>query len=357
MLTDLRLQHFRSYKDDSFEFQPGVNIIVGPNASGKTNLLEAILVLASGSSYRAKDSELMEFNQPWTRLDCHSDSGNVRTFKLARDQVPPKIYEIDGRTFQRLTLKNSLPVVLFEPNHLQLLAGSPEQRRAYLDDLLEQTQPGFGVIRRRYKRTLAQRNALLKQSPLVHTAQLFPWNIRLSQLAGQIVRMRCDLVGGLNGQLGDVYNNISQTKAAGVAMEYLPFWPPEAYETNFLKKLEVNAELDSVRGFTSIGPHREDFRLLFNNRLASDMASRGETRTAVLALKIIELRVVESARQQPPLLLLDDVFSELDGGRRRALTEYLRTYQTFITTTDADVVIEHFTETTRIIPLSLPQGA
>jgi DNA replication and repair protein RecF len=118
-----------------------------------------------------------------------------------------------------------------------------------------------------------------------------------------------------------------------------------------LHNLEIGLERDMLRGFTSVGPHREDMLITFNGHPASETASRGEARTLVLALKVIELQLLEQARGLTPLLLLDDVFSELDGARRRALTEYLSNYQTFITTTDADVVIQHFTESCQIIPL------
>jgi DNA replication and repair protein RecF len=119
-----------------------------------------------------------------------------------------------------------------------------------------------------------------------------------------------------------------------------------------LKKLEGNVAVDCLRGFTTAGPHREDFRVLFDGREAAETASRGETRTLVLALKTIELELLEESRGMQPLLLLDDVFSELDGARRHALTDHLKRYQTFITTTDADIVSKNFTENANIIPLS-----
>jgi DNA replication and repair protein RecF len=348
MITDLRLQHFRSYKDASFELSPGVNIVVGPNASGKTNLLEALLVLARGSSYRAKDAELVQFKQPWARLDAHVDNNLVRTLKI---NVLPKInktYEIEGKIYKRLGLTHSLPVVLFEPNHLQLLAGSPERRRDYLDDLLEQTIAGFNTTRRQYKRALAQRNALLKR--VSGQAHIFPWDVRLSQLAGQIVRARTELVAQLNSEITVLYKQLSGTKTK-LAVEYASQWAPEAYESNLLKKLENSLELDKARGFTGSGPHREDMVVLFDGHPAQEVASRGEIRTAVLAFKILELKIVEVARGQTPFLLLDDVFSELDGKRRHTLTDYLTRYQTFITTTDADVVLKHFTSSSSVIPL------
>jgi DNA replication and repair protein RecF len=347
MITDLRLQHFRSYRDASFELSPGVNIVVGPNASGKTNLLEALLLLARGSSYRAKDSELIQFDKPWGRLDAHLAEGQ-RTVKITLEPSLSKEYEITGRSYKRMTFNNTLPVVLFEPEHLRLLSGGPERRRDYLDDLLEQTAPGYGSLRRNYRRTLAQRNALLKQHG--SRTQIFPWDVRLSELAGQVVRARSRLVNQLREEVTPLYKKLSGSRTK-VSLVYEARWPVEGYETRLLKELETSLELDIARGFTAAGPHREDLLVLFNGRPAQETASRGEVRTAVLALKIIELRILEAARGTTPLLLLDDVFSELDGKRRHALTDYLAPYQTFITTTDADAVVGHFTETTNIIPL------
>ncbi|HVW23025.1 MAG TPA: DNA replication/repair protein RecF [Candidatus Saccharimonadales bacterium] len=353
MLTDLRLQHFRSYKDASFEFGAGVNIIVGPNASGKTNLLEAILVLARGTSYRVRDTDLVQFKQDWARLDSHLDDGSQRSLKLVLAPEPSKTYEIAGKPFKRLTLAHSLPTVLFEPNHLQLLSGSPERRRDYLDDLIEQTTPGYGAVRRQYRRTLAQRNALLKSRPQDLQKQLFAWDVRLSQLGGQIVRARHELTKRINNEMPLLYRELAHIsgKQPGVMAEYAATWPPENYESQLLKKLATSIELDQDRGFTGSGPHREDLLVSIGGHPASAAASRGETRTLVLALKIIELKLLAEARDTTPLLLLDDVFSELDGSRRRALTEHLAPYQTFITTTDADIITHHFTDSCTVLAL------
>lgn len=346
-ITDLRLQNFRSYKDASFEIGSSVNIVVGPNASGKTNLLEAVLVIARGSSYRVKDTELIHHGSDWTRLDADFP-GDKRTVKLMR-QSGSKSFEIDGRQFQRLTQQHTLPVVLFEPNHLLLLTGSPDLRRAFLDDLLEQTLPGFGALRRHYKRVLSQRNMLLKKNPKNLHDQLFVWNIRLSELGGKIARERQQLVQLFNEQMSDLYSALAQ-RPTKVALQYYSSLPADTYETALLHKLEGNIERDVLRGFTAYGPHRDDLQALINDSPVQESASRGETRTLVLALKILELRRLEIARAVKPLLLLDDVFSELDGKRRAALTNFVRDYQTFITTTDADIVVQHFTSS-NIIPL------
>ncbi len=351
MITDLRLQNFRSYKDSSFELSQGVNIIVGPNASGKTNLLEAILVTSKGGSYRAKDIDLIKFAEPWARIDINTLKTGSRTVKLFKEETPSKIFELEGKTHKRLTRTQSLPVVIFEPNHLQLLSGGPERRRDYLDDLLEQTTTGYGALRRQYRRTVAQRNSLLKQPPSNNHSNIFPWNIRLSELAGQIVRAREQITQQINTEIGPLYKKLSKSKT-DVSIKYQNRWPSEQYETKLLKELDSSLTTDITRGFTSAGPHREDLIVLFDGHPASETSSRGETRTTILALKIIELKTIESVRQTTPILLLDDVFSELDGKRRHALTDYLAPYQTFITTTDADLVIKNFTQKCNIIALT-----
>ncbi len=349
MITDLRLQDFRSYHDASFEFNKGVNIIVGPNASGKTNLLEALLVIARGSSYRARDPELVRFKRPWTRIDSHDDSDGHRSIKIILEPDPGKSYKVNGKEYRRLPMQQTLPAVLFEPEHLRLLSGGPERRRDYLDDLLEQIEPGYSVVRRKYRRALAQRNRLLKQKG--SKGQIFPWDVRLSELAGQVVRARSGLAERLDKDLGKLYRKLSGTNVK-VSVGYGARWPATNYGSRLLKELENGLELDWERGFTGAGPHREDLIVLFGGRPAQETASRGEVRTAVLALKIIELKIIEDLRGIPPILLLDDVFSELDGKRRHALTDYLAPYQTFITTTDADAVVGHFTESANIIAIT-----
>lgn len=349
MITDIRLQQFRSYFDDSYEFSPAVTIIVGPNASGKTNLLEAILCVARGGSYRAADADLVHYGCEWARLDSHTLHGS-RTLKLTPHEPVKKSFEIDGKIYRRLTTARSLPVVLFEPNHLRLLAGSPEQRRSYMDELLSQSTPTYGVDLRQYKQALLQRNTLLKQSSYASPQALFPWNIRLSQLAGRLVSARLELVHIINTSLSSLYQTLSATDTKLTAT-YTTSCNPAQYETSLLNHLERNAGTDQDRGFTGRGPHRDDLQVDLAGRPAATTASRGEIRTAVLALKIIELQVLETIRGQKPMLLLDDVFSELDGARRHALTGYLRDYQTFITTTDADIALASFKNNCTVIPL------
>lgn len=350
MIHSIRLQQYRSYTDASFEFDKGVNIIVGPNASGKTNLLEGIMVTCAGSSYRVSDNELIQYDSGWSRLDMYVGEA-TRTVKLEqKDGRVHKTYSINSAVKKRLSPQMLVAYVLFEPNDLQLLHGSPERRRDYIDGILEYTVPGFRKIRREYKRALSQRNALLK-SGKANTDSLFVWNVRLSDLGGYIIEQRYTLIDSISEDVHGVYQVIADDGQALELQYKSSIESGSEYSSLLLRALEERAQKDIERGFTSIGPHRDDIRVMLGSHDAKDVASRGETRTIVLALKVLEMQLVEKANQQKPILLLDDVFSELDGARRRHLTNYLQQHQTFITTTDADIVVRHFMKKCHIIAL------
>ncbi len=345
------MQHFRSYTDEAFEFDPGVNIIVGPNGSGKTNLLEAILVIASGGSYRARDIDLLQFDEPWARLDGLFDKQNRILKMVVQDSKVQKTYELGGKAYKRLSLERTVPAVLFEPNHLQLVIRGPEQRREYFDDILQRTKAGFKSLRVGYRRTLAQRNSLLKQKRDRADKQLFAWNVRLSELGSQIVAARLSLIDDINEQISNTYSDISGKKSV-LKLGYETPINTQHYSSRLLSKLETSAEKDFERGFTLYGPHREDIIIYLDGQPANISASRGEIRSLILSLKIYELLLLEKARNIKPLFLLDDVFSELDGKRRQQLVKYLKNYQTIITTTDAEAVLEYFSKNTKLIPLT-----
>jgi DNA replication and repair protein RecF len=243
MITSIRLQNFRSYKDGSFEFDPGVNIVVGPNASGKTNLLEAVMVLARGSSFRARDIDLMQFNKPWTRLEGNFENQN-RVVKIeANADQTIRTFIIDDKPFKRLALDRTVPIVLFEPNHLQLITRGPEARRDYLDELLERSQTHFKTLSAGYRRTLAQRNALLKQHRVRATEQLFAWNIRLSELGAQIVEARQSLIDQINKGISKDYGRIAG-KRTKVELKYDCQFPAQNYASRMLSTLEKNINKD-----------------------------------------------------------------------------------------------------------------
>ena len=228
--------------------------------------------------------------------------------------------------------------------------GEPQTRREYIDDLSSGLSEGFNSSLSRYKRALAQRNALLKSDRL-DASQLFVWNIRVGELAEIIVKRRLDTLELINERLSETYSKISN-KPTKLNIEYKTKLNTRNYSASLLSKFESDFELDRIRGFTGSGPHREDFAVSLSGEPVSTTASRGEVRTLLLALKIIELELYETTTKNRPILLLDDVFSELDGTRRKALTKFLKKYQTIITTTDADIILKNFSQNCQIIPLS-----
>lgn len=351
VFTDIRLQNYRSYKDASFELGGGVTIVVGPNAIGKSNLVEALLLVANTKTYRGKNG-LIKRGSAWARLDVHTARNTTRTVKItpSEDEDKTKLeFTINEKAYKRLPPEQKQPAVLFEPNDLALMHGEPQARRDYLDSLSAQLEDQYTTSISRYKRTLAQRNALLK-SPVLDKKQLFVWDVRLSELAENIVLRRQATIKLINQSLSEKYSQISGKKSQ-LGVQYQTKINLKNYSAELMKKLEKSLDIDRARGFTGTGPHREDFIVTLNSAPVSIAASRGETRTLLLALKIIEMELVEEKTGGMPLLLLDDVFSELDGSRRKALTKFLRKYQTVITTTDADIITKNFSQSSQIIPL------
>lgn len=337
VFTDIRLQNFRSYADSSFELGRNVTIVVGPNAAGKTNLLEAMMLAAIGKTYRAKEN-LIRSGSEWARVDVHTDKNELRTVKiLAQNGIQKPLYD------------SPKPVVLFEPNHLFLTQGEPQLRRNYVDDLAEQLHAGFSKARADFRRALAQRNRLLKQGAPDKTV-LFALNVRLIESATHIVEKRLDLIAELNKKISEAYSSVAAKKSK-LSVEYVCPLDESTYPASLLKNLEQELDIDIARGFTSHGPHRDDLRFCLGGDDMGASASRGETRTLVLALKSIELGMIEKSTGQRPLLLLDDVFSELDGLRRKSLVSFLKSHQTIITTTDADIITKNFSQNCQTIAL------
>jgi DNA replication and repair protein RecF len=340
-ISRVELTNFRSYEGSAFELHPDVTLVVGPNASGKTNLLESLYVLASTKSFRAKDRELVRHDQDHYRIVGRTDTAEYALgMSLAGGGVEKRVTH-DGVKRPLATHVGAMQVTLFEPTELNLVAGPPEGRRRYLDFMLCQTDQRYLQTLQHYKRALRQRNALLDAIAAGAAAdQLFAWNIKLAELAVHIFEQRQKLLEKLSTRAPLFYRDIAGDEAH-MAFEYLPSIPG-AYADEFLAALERNVARDVAAGFTTVGPHREDFKIHFKHNAITAVASRGEIRTLVLAMKMAELDYAEAITGIRPLLLLDDVFSELDRERRGYLLNRLEGYQTIITTTDADAIVRDF---------------
>lgn len=348
MIDSIKLKNFRNYGFEVFEFDKSINIIVGPNATGKTNLIEAILVLCQGSSYRAKDLELINYNKTEALIELEFKN-QKRTVKLSKNGPRQKEFILNTNKLYTLTNTNKLPVILFEPNELSLLNGPKENRRRFLDNTISQTTTGYRKLLGEYSRAIAQRNKLLKVSSA--SDLIFPWNIRISQLAGQILTHRLKLVQEINSRIEGIYKNISR-RATELSLNYINSIGINNYESKLLGVLENNLNQDRLIGHTTNGIHRDDFEMVLNGHPSNRVASRGESRSLVLAIKISQKYLIEQQLNKSVIFILDDVFSELDGQRRKYLLEEIKDNQTFITTTDADMIINHLKGQYKIIPIS-----
>jgi DNA replication and repair protein RecF len=306
---------------------PGVTLVTGPNGSGKTSLLEALYVALQGSSFRGSDGDILQRDAPWYRIDVQFDDDTARTVKFdPLRETGRKQFVIDGKTNYRLLPKYKYPVVLFEPDDLRLLSGSPVRRRQFIDTFISQLDPQYGAKLRRYERALKQRNALLKQQATGNA--LFAWDVTLSDYGAYIMARREEFIRRLDERLNGTYHSISHTNDA-VNVAYSHVVGGDAQK--LLAQLHAHAEKDRLLGFTSVGPHRHDVLFHFNGSPAISTASRGEVRSVVLALKFLEVEIIESLTGKKPVVLLDDVFSELDKARQNYLVNSLEHNQIIIT--------------------------
>lgn len=364
-VDQLGLEDFRNYVRESVEFAPGLNLIVGPNAQGKTNLLEAVHCLGGLGSPRTPDSALVR--EGAERALIHAD--------VTREERTVRIdLEVRSGGGTRALL-NKTPVrstrnlgevsvsVFFGPDELSLVKGSPEGRRRFLDDLVVKLRPARDTLRREWERVLRQRNALLKSAPRTRTASteatLEVWDEALVKAGAALTAARLNAIGLLVPHASRRYGSVAGH--SGIDLGYISSWveegfatasleAPEAIDEDALRKM-LASKLDEVRikelerGISLAGPHRDDASVRLPGTSSSVLldarthASQGDQRTAALALKLGEHDLLSEALGDQPVLLLDDVFSELDPARRGWLAgSVAEVGQTLITTTsDADV--------------------
>jgi DNA replication and repair protein RecF len=328
-VSRLRVQNFRNHDDISCEFSPTISLIYGPNGAGKTSLLEALYIAYRGTSFKGFDRDIVNESRSWYRIDVR-DEQYARTV-LFDDRTGKRLkqFTVDDKKSTRLLKRTKRPVVLFSPDDLRLFTGSPARRRQYIDKLIIQFDEAYGQALRRYERALLQRNKLLK-SPYVSPDVLFSWNVILSENGATILTARARVIDYLRPYIQKYYTDIAKN-TDGVSIEY-----PHAVYTSqqLLQALEQSYERDKLLGSTSVGPHRHDIAVKLRGRHAADIASRGENRTLVLALKYAEGDMLHDMVGELPLIMLDDVFGELDVNHRKSLMKTFSGYQIIITSTD-----------------------
>lgn len=340
-ISSLRVQHTRSHDDALFAISSRVSVITGRNGSGKTTLLEALHIALRGTSFRGSDTEFLARDETWWRVDVSLRDGEQRTIKFdSSKQTARKQFELHSKTAYRMPPQQKYPVILFEPDDLRLLQGSPARRRQFIDTFISQLNPQYGTVMRKYERALRQRNTLLKQ-PSVTRDTMFVWDMALAEYGAEMIRERTKVIERINMALTDTYRSIAGTDET-VTLHY-SHTMIDGVEQKLANDLHQHFERDTYLGFTSVGPHRHDIVSEFDGVSAVSVASRGEIRSIILALKFIEVDVATEATGLSPIVLLDDVFAELDESRQQRLAEKCRGNQMFITSTNAYTGIDSAT--------------
>lgn len=332
----MSVQNFRSHTAKILALNLNTSLIIGKNGAGKTSLIEAVYIALQGSSFKGVDADILQRDKEWWRVDIELEDGGVRTVAYDPSKTSgKKQFVVNGKKSYRLSVKDKYPIVLFEPEDLRLFHGSPSRRRSFIDSLVQQIDPLYSSILRRYERALKQRNSLLK-NPHVTSEDLFVWNLTLSDLGAKIIEKRVYAVELLNKTINEHYKDIAQTDDE-LSVHYSHTLIDNSAQ-KLLSELESKMHYDMVVKYTSVGPHRHDVLFKFNGRSALSIASRGEVRTILLAIKRIEAAMIENITGKAPIVLLDDVFSELDETRQRLITQVGS--QQIVTTTSAPDTIK-----------------
>jgi len=340
ILSSLSLQNFRSYSKAKFSFDPHLTIIVGPNASGKTNLVEAVSLLSTGKSFRtSKEKQVISFGETMARISSEvlelSEATKVEVVVSDMPGQMFKKYFINGVSKRRASLAGLVPVVLFTPLDLDLVSGQPGSKRRFLDEVLEQTDQEYAAALLLYSKALRQRNALLEfvQKTGRRDAERFSyWDNLLISNGQRVTEKREALIAYINTQEKQLFPFMLTYDKSVISHERLLQY----------KDAEIGA------GVTLVGPQRDDVMIQSKHPISKELedakyfCSRGQQRLVALELKKSQISYLQKQLQTQPLLVLDDIFSELDGEHIKQVLHLTHDFQTIITTThkefiDADI--------------------
>lgn len=345
-LQTLLLRQFRNYNEQMVEFTAPKTILVGNNAQGKSNLLEAVELLATLRSHRmARDRDLIRDGEAIALLYAKlKRQTGISDLALTLRHNGRRTVTLNGENLRRqMDFLGVLNAVQFSSLDLDLVRGGPEGRRNWLDTLLIQLEPVYTHILKQYNQILRQRNAFLKHNIETLSAtslqsELAVWDAQLATAGTRVIRRRDRAIKRLAPIATDWHSSISGSTEI-LQVKYSPNIPleqnhPEQVQQNFLAKIQQRSVAELHQGTTLVGPHRDEVELIINNTPARQYGSQGQQRTLVLALKLAELQLIEEVVGEPPLLLLDDVLAELDSSRQNQLLDAIQDrFQTLITTT------------------------
>ncbi len=354
-IKELSLKNFRNYEQEKIHFSPGTCLIQGANGQGKSNLLEAVYNLCFARSFRnLKESDLVYWNKPFYYLQGTLYLQN-RFFKVevGYDLLKKrKVAKINGRTTRQFRLAEYCPVVFFLPEDLELVRRGPEERRRYLDREISQESTLYADLLSRYNRVVYQKNQILKEKRHNNEIQklIRPWNRQIVYFGSRIIHKRAQVLSTWNKLAAHNYSVLFQNDQEMKIVynnfmgEDVLFAGIEEIEEKFSNEIVLVEKEELKRGFSLLGPHRDDITFLLGGRDARRFASHGQQRSAVIALKAAQIQLY-SEKKEKPLFILDDVFSELDEWRKQQCFLLLRdAEQVFLTITKKDSCLDSFLE-------------
>lgn len=348
MIKSLQLEHYRNYESLALELSPSIQIFFGRNAQGKTNVLESIYFASIGRSHRTQDdSDLIAWNQYRAQIKLEIEKlGVPRRLRFILERKKPTRLFSNEIPIRRSELIGRFKTVLFSPEDLSIVKGSPSLRRRFLDIELSQASPRYYRDLIDYRKIVDARNLVLKKlrdkSSKKLKDMLDVWDEQFIKLETRIVQRRIEATRRLSTIAEEFHSQISDGEEI-LQIEYhihgLRGREFDSISESIAEILQSNRESDVYRGSTSIGAHLDDLRISINDVPAKSFSSQGQQRTAALALKLAELEFLNEESGEYPILLLDDVMSELDSSRRKQLLDFLlqRKIQTLITATDATI--------------------
>lgn len=335
-IKEIELYNFRNYREEKVSFSENVNIFLGSNAQGKTNMLEGIYLNSIGKSFKnVRDKELVRFGEEFCRVKTvFESSGEERTTETVISKEGKKGIKADGiKVTKTSELLDRIFTVVFSPEDLKIVKEDPEKRRKFIDRELCQIRAGYLSDLNDYRRILKQRNTYLKEER-INEGLLDVWDRQLAECGSRLVKKRKEFIEKTDKISGEIHSLITGGKEK-LNLKYEPsVYFEEKMEEGFCRLLHEFREDDIRNGTTGRGPHRDDFRISADGIDLRRFGSQGQQRTAALSLKLSEIRIIEDEKGEKPILLLDDVLSELDNERQLYLINSLGENQMFITTTD-----------------------
>ena len=367
-LKTIHLKQFRNYQEQRVDFVAPKTILVGNNAQGKSNLLEAVELLATLRSHRlARDRDLVRDGEAFGQIHAtlERQAGIVDLSVILRRQGRRTVALNSEQLRRQLDFLGVLNAVEFSSLDLELVRGAPEQRRHWLDTLLIQLEPVYAHILQQYNQVLRQRNAFLKKRQETgdrrqEKEELAAWDAQLVTIGSRVIRRRARAIERLAPLAAEWHASISD-RAEVLQVKYAPNVPftethPEGVQQAFFDKIEQRAIAEQHQNTTLVGPHRDEIELTINQTPAKQYGSQGQQRTLVLALKLAELKLIEAVVGEPPLLLLDDVLAELDLNRQNQLLEAIQDrFQTLIATTHLAAFDSQWLQASQILSVNAGQ--